>query len=235
MRFLPRRSEFLFMGSILILGYVWYNALWLQPGRHPAPMFGSLADETSTLAPPIPTIRNDDYAARIQNKPDAERLELVRALQTGLRVLGHYNGDIDGLDGPMTRSAVAAYEAAQGLPSTGQANVRLLEHIRQSARVASREQEQKLVPRQPTSQPSPSHSPERDAQSEEFRLILSVQRALADLGYAPGPINGKIEQPTIDAIRRFQADRGMPITGKLTVTLVLELEAVSGVPLNRNT
>lgn len=229
MRFLPKRSEILAFSGILVIGYVWYNALWLQSGKHPAPMFSSTREHVSTITPPIPALRGDDIAASINDKPDAERVELIRALQKNLRVLGYYNGDVDGLDGPMTRGAVAGYEAAQGMPKTGKASVRLLEHIRQSARVAQRDQSQ-LVSHQ-----SASTGQQVDAQSDEFRLILSVQRALADMGYAPGPINGKMGQPTVDAIRRFQADRGMPITGKLTVTLVLELEAVSGVPLKRDT
>ena len=45
--------------------------------------------------------------------------------------------------------------------------------------------------------------------------VLAVQRALAERGYYQGPLNG---QPTValgDALARFQADRGLPVSGQL--------------------
>ena len=217
------------MSSTLLLGYIWANALWLQPGRHPAPMFqpaaiGQSMIGTEIVNPPVPAIRGENYAAQIDEVSDTEHSQLLLGLQNGLRTLGYYNGDVDGLDGPMTKGAVASYEVAQGMPATGKATVRLLAHIRQTARVAAEEQARQR----------PVQTELQNGSNEEFQLILSVQRALADLGYAPGPVNGALSKSSVDAIRRFQADRGMPINGKLTVTLILELEAVSGIPLNRD-
>ncbi len=236
MRFVPRRSEFLPLGGVLLLGTIWVNALWLQPGKHPAPLFRSALERTAgtpLLNPPLPSIRNENYADRVSDRSSGIPLELLRQVQSNLSVLGYYNGDVDGLDGPMTRNAVTSYEVAKGLPATGQANAGLLDLIEQSAREAQSEQAEQIP--DPGPQTTASTDSGNSGQSNEFRLILSVQRALADLGYAPGPINGTMGQPTNDAIRRFQADRGMSITGTLTVTLVLELEAVSGVSLKRDT
>lgn len=45
--------------------------------------------------------------------------------------------------------------------------------------------------------------------------VQSVQQALADLGYDPGPIDGAAGPLTAKAVTLFQSDRGMSATGKL--------------------
>ena len=61
--------------------------------------------------------------------------------------------------------------------------------------------------------------------------VEAVQRVLADLGYAPGPIDGQMGPQTEDAIRRFQSDRDLEPTGELDSRLLRELSQVSGVSL----
>ncbi len=43
----------------------------------------------------------------------------VRAVQQQLAAQGYYTGAVDGVDGPMTRAAVRAFQADHGLPVTG--------------------------------------------------------------------------------------------------------------------
>jgi|ERR1035441_595665 hypothetical protein len=43
----------------------------------------------------------------------------------------------------------------------------------------------------------------------------SVQRALKDKGYDPGPIDGHAGPKTQEALRAFQAEQKMPQTGKM--------------------
>ncbi len=45
--------------------------------------------------------------------------EIVRDVQLELRRRGFYGGEIDGIFGPRTRDAVAAYQDRRGLPVTG--------------------------------------------------------------------------------------------------------------------
>jgi peptidoglycan hydrolase-like protein with peptidoglycan-binding domain len=40
-------------------------------------------------------------------------------VQTELKRLGHYSGDLDGLAGPETAKAVVAFQESKGLPATG--------------------------------------------------------------------------------------------------------------------
>jgi|FEC22Drversion2_1045045.scaffolds.fasta_scaffold00279_37 peptidoglycan hydrolase-like protein with peptidoglycan-binding domain len=61
--------------------------------------------------------------------------------------------------------------------------------------------------------------------------IQSVQRVLAELGYAPGSIDGQLSSATRRAIEDFQIDRGLPVTGEISPRFLDELSAVSGVRL----
>lgn len=76
----------------------------------------------------------------------------------------------------------------------------------------------------PASDGSATPMPDPDPQ------IVAVQEILADLGYAPGSIDGFIGPATKRAIEDFEIDRGLDMTGRITPALLQELTAVSGVP-----
>ena len=46
-------------------------------------------------------------------------------------------------------------------------------------------------------------------------LVEKVQRRLTELGYDLGPIDGKIGPKTVKAIKKFQQEQGVAVTGKL--------------------
>ncbi|HEY4172656.1 MAG TPA: peptidoglycan-binding domain-containing protein [Rhodopila sp.] len=54
---------------------------------------------------------------------------LVRSTQSELIRLGYLRGSADGFSGPKTRSAISAYEQANGLPVDGSASSRLLARL----------------------------------------------------------------------------------------------------------
>jgi len=58
------------------------------------------------------------------------------------------------------------------------------------------------------------------------RRTLSVQKALNQIGYGPVPENGVAGEATIAAIRRFELDNGLPITGAAGDTLIERLVAI---------
>lgn len=58
------------------------------------------------------------------------------------------------------------------------------------------------------------------------RRTLSVQKALNQIGYGPVPENGIAGEATITAIRRFELDNGLPITGAAGDTLIERLVAI---------
>jgi peptidoglycan hydrolase-like protein with peptidoglycan-binding domain len=41
-----------------------------------------------------------------------------------------------------------------------------------------------------------------------------IQQRLSELGYQPGPADGKIGKNTIKALKKFQQDNNLPVTGK---------------------
>jgi peptidoglycan hydrolase-like protein with peptidoglycan-binding domain len=55
--------------------------------------------------------------------------------------------------------------------------------------------------------------------------VAQVQRALAELGYDPGPPDGAIGSKTRLAIRGYQAKVGLPVDGEPSLTLLADLNA----------
>jgi hypothetical protein len=51
--------------------------------------------------------------------------------------------------------------------------------------------------------------------SGDYSLETDVQSALADRGYYHGEIDGVIGDGTRRAVRRFQRDAGLPVTGRI--------------------
>jgi hypothetical protein len=52
---------------------------------------------------------------------------------------------------------------------------------------------------------------------------MKVQRALARRGYYNGPIDGSLGPGSRNAIARYQRDRGLPVTGSVTSSLLRSL------------
>jgi peptidoglycan hydrolase-like protein with peptidoglycan-binding domain len=52
-----------------------------------------------------------------------------------------------------------------------------------------------------------------------------VQNALAVAAYGPLSTDGVIGPETRDAIKRFQRDHNLPVTGEISDSLVIELRA----------
>ena len=98
--------------------------------------------------------------------------------------------------------------------------------VRSRARVAARltsaehAKAQRLArewhPRRTTA-PTPE-VPAGDADDTGAR-IANLQRALRRLGYDPGPVDGILGARTRGAIRAFQADAGLPVTGQVSERL----------------
>ena len=53
--------------------------------------------------------------------------------------------------------------------------------------------------------------------------IAELQRRLTELGYKPGPIDGVAGPRTTNAIKKFQHDHKLPVTGNLDAETIREL------------
>jgi peptidoglycan hydrolase-like protein with peptidoglycan-binding domain len=56
-----------------------------------------------------------------------------------------------------------------------------------------------------------------------------VQGALNRIGYGPVPVDGSAGQETIDAIRRFELDNGLPVSGEPSDALIARLIAIGAI------
>ena len=61
---------------------------------------------------------------------------------------------------------------------------------------------------------------------QQSLIIKQVQKDLDVLGYEPGPMSGDLTPETVAAIKAFEADNGMPVTGQATMTLANALSVV---------
>jgi lysozyme family protein len=59
--------------------------------------------------------------------------------------------------------------------------------------------------------------------------IRSVQKGLQRLGYDIGVADGKIGKRTTAAIRKYEKDNGMRVTGKISKALLVSLQKKAGV------
>ena len=61
--------------------------------------------------------------------------------------------------------------------------------------------------------------------------IAAVQRALSEYGYGQIKPSGMLDEPTSDAIEKFEREKKLPITGRVSDRLVSELVTMVGHPL----
>lgn len=208
-------ARLVFLGFIGLAGSITYNALYLQNppngvagGAEPASLQTSAAPVDAAKLPPVST-----DLPPIEVEEGGPQL-VVRAVQRELAARGFDVGAEDGKLSDKTKAAIAAYQKKHGLPVTAAASDQLLRHILLGE----------------SAQPSAATGSVKEnpgAVTEELK-IKAVQKILADLGYAPGPVDGDLGEGTKRAILAFQKDRKIAVTGRITPDLVAELKRVTG-------
>jgi Putative peptidoglycan binding domain len=99
-------------------GTIIVNALFLQSGPHPAPIFSAVAGP----AAPAATVARTMKSSRLPQDPIAEILqpaERVMAMQRALSEFGYGQIKVDGVMGPETTAAIEKFEREHNLPVTG--------------------------------------------------------------------------------------------------------------------
>ncbi len=74
-----------------------------------------------------------------------------------------------------------------------------------------------------TLSPSPA-APERRSPPPRPEFVRDAQRALRDLGYRPGPIDGTVGPRMRAALARYQRDENLPVTGEFDAETMLRLD-----------
>ncbi len=196
------------------------NALFLQSGPHPAPIFSTRpVPVVAPLPDPMAALLPGHRAtpARADAQPAARvRTDLMLEIQRELARRGFYEGPADGFYGPKTDAAIRDFEQAAGLRASAEPNEVLLASIVRSS-----------VKAQP---PAPPRDPIAALLAPTSR-VTGVQRALNLFGYGPLKPTGVIDTETRSAIERFEKARKRPVTGQISDQLVQDLTALTGRPL----
>jgi hypothetical protein len=62
------------------------------------------------------------------------------------------------------------------------------------------------------------------APTPQPRFIREAQRALDELGFRPGPVDGVVGRRTRDALARYQRSQKIPVTGHLDTETMVRLD-----------
>jgi peptidoglycan hydrolase-like protein with peptidoglycan-binding domain len=216
----PREFVGIVMATVAVFS-ICLNALFLQKGPHPAPIFARqpLLTREIPVTPPRP------QAAQSNVAPDStvqSRGQLIADIQRGLGRKGYYDGTSDGIWGAKTDAAARDFIQVTGLKIDPEASDSLLRAIMasnakaQSGRAAA---------------PEPARNDRIAELIAPSKRVLAIQRALADFGYGQIKSTGVNDPDTRAAIEKFERDRRMPVTGQVSDRFVRELAAMTGRPL----
>lgn len=170
------------------------NALFLQAGHHPSPMFGksvavplAASSETAALlsASPLPRPRPSEAAI---SRAEAATVDSGPAETT------------KSVDAPHPAKPVAAARA----PAAKQA----------------------------AAHPTVAHHDPLGDLITSTRRTANVQRALTKYGYGQLKPTGNVGSDTQAAIQKFERERKLPVTGKVSDRMVRELSAVTGLAID---
>ncbi|WP_454630203.1 peptidoglycan-binding protein [Bradyrhizobium cenepequi] len=177
------------------------NALFLQAGRHPSPMFGSVV----TLPPPavtspLPRPRPVEAVARsVESQPlEAKPAEPAKPSEPRAEPKASDSKTSDSkTSDPMTNLVMKSTSAPP-------------------------------APANVVRPPAPIPSRGETTQSAASKRIAAVQRALTEYGYGQLKPTGTIGSDTQAAIAKFERDRKLPVTGQMSDRVVRELSAMIG-------
>lgn len=242
--FAPQR-----MGMLLLLGIgglafvgVPMNALFLQDGRHPAPLFSGhtltpqkaeVADEPGTAPAGQPvTLRAEAPVA----KPEAVRAEIAppaaKPAKSDAAALKALLSKPEGALAPkaekkrdvVSRDPIAAMIGGGESAAKPKAAPQPRLQTKAIAPTPAAKNTSQAIKSQPLAQPAPP------AQAEAATAgVVSAQRALQRLGYVVKP-DGVVNAGTKQAIEKFERDNGLPAKGELTPKIAKLLATRAAAP-----
>lgn len=240
-----------FVGIVMATGAVlaiFINALFLQNGPHPAPIFatrpllGAAVPEPVPVRLPPPRIASPETQSvsppsrqpLVLTAPAtvADAVQLTANIQRELARHGYYDGAADGIWGAKTDAGVRDFLAASRSTIRPEASEALLQAI---AAAPAKNPAKNVVkamatPVPPAPVPMPHNDPIAALISPSQR-VAAIQRALTDYGYGQIKPTGTYDPDTRIAIEKFERDHRMPVTGQISDRFVHELAGMTGRPL----
>jgi hypothetical protein len=182
------------------------NALFLQTGPHPAPMFGSVVmipQASSTVASVLPRSRPADADALLSESRLAD-MKISEPRLVEPRPVESKPTEFRTAEPKTTADPLTSLVKSTGAGPTGSLNV-----VR-----------------------PPAPIPPAAGPTVGSRRVAAVQRALTEYGYGQLKPTGTIGPDTQAAIQKFERERRIPVTGQLSYRLLHELAAAIGHPVD---
>jgi len=179
------------------------NALFLQAGRHPSPMFGTTV---AMPANPLPRPRPVEAATRsVELTPaDVKAAEPKAEHRVEPKAEPKPEPKPDAMSNFVTKTPAPPPSAAA--PAAAASSTAIVR--------------------------PPAPVPVATPHTAVGRKIAAVQRALTEYGYGQLKPTGLIGSDTQAAITKFERDRKLPVTGQMSDRLVRELSAMTGRPID---
>ena len=220
----PREFVGILMATAAVFA-IFINALFLQRGPHPAPIFATRPPvvQATPVALPRPRAVAPVVAPAVAPATVARsQAKIIGDIQHELARKGFYAGAVDGVWGGKTDAATRDFVQAARLKINTDASESLLHAIVTSNANA---------PTGRAAAPAPVRNDPIAELIAPTKQVLAIQRALADFGYGQINPTGVYDPETKEAIEKFERDRRLPVTGQISDQLVRELAAVTGRPL----
>ncbi|MGM4918795.1 peptidoglycan-binding protein [Tardiphaga sp. 813_E8_N1_3] len=180
------------------------NAIFLQKGHHPSPMFGSSTvvafPAPAQVANPLPKPRPLD-AASSDTKLDSRMLD---------------SKPVNSANEP--KPSLAAKPVEQ----------RAADPVGNLLKVPAPPATTGAVARPPAAIPNSTKTDPLGDLITNTRRVAAVQRALTEYGYGQLKPTGNVGSDTAAAIQRFERERKLPVTGQVSDRMVRELATVTG-------
>jgi len=134
----------------------------------------------------------------------------IMNVQSALNDLGYNAGPEDGVPGPRLHEAIRLYQTKQGLDPTGEISTALIDKLG-------------------------AGSSTQTASQAQFKLVRKTENRLQQLGYVVGPIDGTLDAQTVAAIKQYQSDNKLSITGQPSSSLLTKLQGAQASAVTRST
>lgn len=170
------------------------NAVFLQTGKHPAPLFATRGGSATT----------DEAVDRT----------LVTEIQRELSARGLYRGPLDGILGPETRRAIQTFEAEREMPMRGAATEAFLATLATSSHAVLAKTAQEPDVQEAEAEPDPRLAEVQAALSRAAygpvnadgvfgpRTRDAIMRFQLDEGL---PVTGKVDDALVDRLKTVGA------------------------------
>ncbi|PZA13220.1 peptidoglycan-binding protein [Rhodopseudomonas palustris] len=202
------------------------NAIFMQAGQHPSPMFGKSASLASVSIVTLPRPRPFDAEQRADTK--ALDQKLLEPTATELKPPESKAAEAKAVEIKPVEAKAADIRLPEPRPARGRtadSEDPLGNLVRATAPHGAAASAN--VPRPPAAIPSAGRDP-LGQMITSSRRIAAVQRALTQYGYGQLKPTGTAGSDTHAAIARFERSRNLPVTGQVSDRVVRELGLMIG-------